>query len=203
MRIADHHTYFVGSDEWGFSAWAHNAGSEYFDLNEITDFAGGNRGAREQAYEAADPSLFDPRVFDEANRPIKLSESELIALRSQIVAGEETVFTPHTKYMTPDGSVHMTDGTGRLVKTSFKVDEHSLNPPNSRVARSSHTEPFGESLSGVPGDIGFHLRADTLQGSPFYTNLVPGNTKLNNGAFKSLETKWKSAANVDIRLMSR
>ena len=25
FRVADHHTYFVGSDEWGFSVWAHNA----------------------------------------------------------------------------------------------------------------------------------------------------------------------------------
>jgi hypothetical protein len=24
-RVADHHTYFVGSEEWGFSVWAHNA----------------------------------------------------------------------------------------------------------------------------------------------------------------------------------
>jgi hypothetical protein len=25
FRVADHHTYFVGCDEWGFSVWAHNA----------------------------------------------------------------------------------------------------------------------------------------------------------------------------------
>lgn len=25
LRVADHHTYFVGCDEWGFSVWAHNA----------------------------------------------------------------------------------------------------------------------------------------------------------------------------------
>jgi RHS repeat-associated protein len=25
MRVQDHHTYFVGCDEWGFSVWAHNA----------------------------------------------------------------------------------------------------------------------------------------------------------------------------------
>jgi len=24
MRVADHHTYFVGSKEWGFAVWAHN-----------------------------------------------------------------------------------------------------------------------------------------------------------------------------------
>jgi hypothetical protein len=25
LRISDYHTYFVGSEEWGFSVWAHNA----------------------------------------------------------------------------------------------------------------------------------------------------------------------------------
>jgi hypothetical protein len=24
-RVADHHTYFVGTEEWGFAVWAHNA----------------------------------------------------------------------------------------------------------------------------------------------------------------------------------
>ena len=28
FRVADHHTYFVGCDEWGFSVWAHNADYE-------------------------------------------------------------------------------------------------------------------------------------------------------------------------------
>jgi len=25
LRVADHHTYFVGQEEWGFCVWAHNA----------------------------------------------------------------------------------------------------------------------------------------------------------------------------------
>lgn len=25
FRVADHHTYFVGGEDWGFSVWAHNA----------------------------------------------------------------------------------------------------------------------------------------------------------------------------------
>jgi hypothetical protein len=25
LRVADHHTYFVGGEEWGFSVWAHNS----------------------------------------------------------------------------------------------------------------------------------------------------------------------------------
>jgi hypothetical protein len=30
LRVADHHTYFVGTEEWGFSVWAHNS---YRDLS--------------------------------------------------------------------------------------------------------------------------------------------------------------------------
>src|SRR5262249_18609749 len=29
VRVADHHTYFVGSLAWGFSVWAHNARCRY------------------------------------------------------------------------------------------------------------------------------------------------------------------------------
>jgi len=35
LRVAEHHTYFVGSREWGFSVWAHNA-----CVYEVVDEAG-------------------------------------------------------------------------------------------------------------------------------------------------------------------
>src|SRR5262249_4337515 len=38
FRVAEYHTYFVGSEEWGFSVWAHNAcdGFEYGKLDPET-----------------------------------------------------------------------------------------------------------------------------------------------------------------------
>jgi Pretoxin HINT domain len=32
LWVAEHHTYFVGADEWGFSVWAHN---EYTNLKAL------------------------------------------------------------------------------------------------------------------------------------------------------------------------
>ena len=29
LRVAEYHTYFVGTSEWGFSVWAHNASRAY------------------------------------------------------------------------------------------------------------------------------------------------------------------------------
>ena len=47
LRVAEYHTYFVGSDEWGFSVWAHNAGygnslksTKTTTLYELVDAAG-------------------------------------------------------------------------------------------------------------------------------------------------------------------
>jgi hypothetical protein len=36
LRVAEHHTYFVGSQEWGFSVWAHN---QYLNKQDKTDIA--------------------------------------------------------------------------------------------------------------------------------------------------------------------
>ena len=32
LRVVDHHTYFVGDDDWGWAAWAHNACLEYVQV---------------------------------------------------------------------------------------------------------------------------------------------------------------------------
>jgi hypothetical protein len=34
VRVAEHHTYFVGRQDWGFSVWAHNAYKEYVEAME-------------------------------------------------------------------------------------------------------------------------------------------------------------------------
>jgi Pretoxin HINT domain len=35
MRVAEHHTYFVGGNEWGFDVWVHNAGHLYRGVSEF------------------------------------------------------------------------------------------------------------------------------------------------------------------------
>ena len=59
LRVADHHTYFVGSEEWGFSVWAHNTyypqlytdqvATTKGDLREVILQAASLRAAREES----------------------------------------------------------------------------------------------------------------------------------------------------------
>lgn len=39
LAVSEYHTYFVGSREWGFSAWAHNAGAAYVAANRAQGLA--------------------------------------------------------------------------------------------------------------------------------------------------------------------
>jgi hypothetical protein len=42
LRVAEHHTYFVGSRDWGFSVWAHNACFRHYGYAEdASKFGGG------------------------------------------------------------------------------------------------------------------------------------------------------------------
>jgi len=41
LRVADFHTYFVGSEEWGFSVWAHNA---YGDVGDHRPYSRDTNG---------------------------------------------------------------------------------------------------------------------------------------------------------------
>jgi len=38
LRVAEHHTYFVGSRDWGFSVWAHNACLGIFSQQGLSSF---------------------------------------------------------------------------------------------------------------------------------------------------------------------
>jgi Pretoxin HINT domain len=49
LRVADHHTYFVGAEDWGFAVWAHNSRCALADtLAEAPEFA---ELTRKQIYE--------------------------------------------------------------------------------------------------------------------------------------------------------
>lgn len=48
LRVAEHHTYFVGREEWLFSIWAHNV------YNGWNDFRGATKGQDLSQQEAAD-----------------------------------------------------------------------------------------------------------------------------------------------------
>ena len=51
LRVADYHTYFVGSREWGFSVWAHHANYE------VKAIGGGKFGIFEDGKPIVDKGL--------------------------------------------------------------------------------------------------------------------------------------------------
>src|SRR5262249_51445608 len=51
LRIADHHTYFVGARDWGFSVWAHNTCAEFIEF--AAERLGINRGRALEIWNAA------------------------------------------------------------------------------------------------------------------------------------------------------
>jgi hypothetical protein len=66
LKVADHHTYFVGSPEWGFGVWAHNAdyavlphpSGKGFALAELQP-----NGTYRWVTEAGVPNPTQPRLF--------------------------------------------------------------------------------------------------------------------------------------------
>jgi hypothetical protein len=72
FRVAEHHTYFVGSREWGFSVWAHNACKEFVDMM-IEAGVDSNPNAVKQAYKR----IMQQPVVEREDLFIRLIEKKL------------------------------------------------------------------------------------------------------------------------------
>jgi hypothetical protein len=57
LRIADYHTYFVGSRQWAFSVWAHNSYSDRVSADEATRIAGQVANAKNNRQQLPDEYL--------------------------------------------------------------------------------------------------------------------------------------------------
>jgi hypothetical protein len=74
IRVADHHTYFVGTQEWGWSVWAHNA---YAEFSAELKARGGTEEESQDAWEAArqgDRAAFEDAVGSTAKTPREMDE---------------------------------------------------------------------------------------------------------------------------------
>jgi hypothetical protein len=101
LRVEEYHTYFVGSAEWGFSVWAHNAcvntttGSQEEALEEVIRQRGG----------VNDPGLIE-RIPDYSIQGPNGEPSEII--RTLDPTGNEIIDIPHHPwghYFPDDGTV--------------------------------------------------------------------------------------------------
>lgn len=67
LRISEHHTYFIGDDDWDFSVWAHNA--EYVvkpHNGKLTLF---EKGSNTPVEWSPISGQCGPRTFDTQKRP--------------------------------------------------------------------------------------------------------------------------------------
>ncbi len=129
LRVADHHTYFVGTRDWGFAVWAHNACNHL--LEELgTDaatkaFRNNSRGFRDAVEHAAtgDRAAFErvlaadgikdqatvQRLWDAARKPLDTVAGEVGRVgpggRLRVTKGLEDLGDPA-------GSVRITHPTG-------------------------------------------------------------------------------------------
>jgi hypothetical protein len=184
VRIADYHTYFVGTEEWGFAVWAHNR----CDAIEVRDALGSNRIDSETAaivakqirmghWLAMEQTLLakgiDPLSPEVMGLRQKYLDPNIDALRVQVemhhIAGEvgnyKVTFDPAKAAKnagTPFTLVQ--DGSGNLVSVTYtlpggKPYTYNLQTPAPLV--SSTPSPAGPVLefSNVPSGSGGHLLA--------------------------------------------
>jgi hypothetical protein len=91
LRVADHHTYFVGRREWGFSVWAHNAYSiDPSDTTPVWHDASGSwldaQGRPTTAPSAAEIARKQALGVDPATGRYRLGE-EQAASRLELLTG--------------------------------------------------------------------------------------------------------------------
>lgn len=71
MRIADHHTYFVGGKAWGWDVWVHNA-YKFGSFGEARDFWDGiQRWSKDQNFNASQTKFF----WGQVNQARKYAEN--------------------------------------------------------------------------------------------------------------------------------
>jgi hypothetical protein len=131
-------------------------------------------------------------------------QKQLQGFTKSVVTTKLPVLQPNTEFhiKTPDvattgvshEAIFITNQHGQPTTTKFKLDKKSVRPANTRIATSNQTAPLGAPTSGIKTDIGFHAMGDQFHGAPYYPNLDPGDTDLNNRDYKSLEMKLGKAA---------
>jgi hypothetical protein len=131
--------------------------------------------------------------------PIDLTSDDLKRLRKDLLRNDKTiVLEPNTTYRIGT-TLYKTNAAGQVEKISFRIDA-STRRDGDRIATSSQTSRLGQKLSGVVGDIGFHLHPDKHNGASSYPNVIPANGKpadgkknLNQGPWGRMEKLWEEA----------
>jgi hypothetical protein len=121
LAVADHHTYFVGTPEWGFGVWAHNANGICFEVKphegKLTLFEVGK----------SEPVMWDPRSGKTGPRTFASQQEAANALET---LGAKT--TPGKPIITTPGKLNPDDIAATL---------KGINDPTAkRIAISEYLE---------------------------------------------------------------
>ncbi|WP_281278088.1 DNA/RNA non-specific endonuclease [Peribacillus cavernae] len=90
------------------------------------------------------------------------------------------------KYITEVGYTYTTDSVGRISTVEGKLEL-------GKAKRNIHAQKVAGREDRLITDDGGHLIASIFKGSGGLDNLVPMDSNLNRGAFKTLENAWSKA----------
>lgn len=98
---------------------------------------------------------------------------------------------PNTTYELA-GAKYKTDGMGRVVESTFKIDKKYANTPN--LYNGKNITAIGKLKGGLAGDDGGHLLGQQFGGSSTVLNVVPMKSSVNRKEYLKLERQWQQAA---------
>lgn len=98
---------------------------------------------------------------------------------------------PNTTYELA-GAKYKTDGMGRVVESTFKIDKGYATTPN--LYNGKNITTIGKLKGGLAGDDGGHLLGQQFGGSSTVLNVVPMKSSVNRKEYLNLERQWQQAA---------
>jgi intein/homing endonuclease len=90
LRVADFHTYFVGEDGWGFSAWAHNA-YDFLSGLKVAELVANNLATTSHPLSAADRDTIIHQIEDEGKYGARGDQSVLVGLLTSAANGGQSI----------------------------------------------------------------------------------------------------------------
>lgn len=98
---------------------------------------------------------------------------------------------PNTTYELA-GAKYKTDGMGRVVENTFKIDKGYATTPN--LYNGKNITTIGKLKGGLAGDDGGHLLGQQFGGSSTVLNVVPMKSSVNRKEYLKLERQWQQTA---------
>ena len=98
---------------------------------------------------------------------------------------------PNTTYELA-GAKYKTDGMGRVVESTFKIDKGYATTPN--LYNGKNITTIGKLKGGLAGDDGGHLLGQQFGGSSTVLNVVPMKSSVNRKEYLKLERQWQQTA---------